>query len=65
MASFILWQMMEEVPPEIWATDGTEAGTYLVKDIVSSGGSSQPNNLIAFNGALYFTASSSTNAIPD
>jgi ELWxxDGT repeat protein len=50
---------------ELWATDGTDAGTYLVKDIVAGSGNSQPNNLIEFNGALYFTASSANNAIPD
>ena len=50
---------------ELWATDGTDAGTYRVKDIVAGSGSSQPNNLIAFNGALYFTASSTNSANPD
>lgn len=50
---------------ELWATDGTEAGTYLVKELVRVDGRSQPNNLTAFNGALYFTASSSDNALPE
>lgn len=39
---------------ELWKTDGTEAGTVLVKDITS--GSASPSNLIEYNGLLYFTA---------
>jgi len=46
---------------ELWESDGTEAGTVLVKDI-NPGSSygfpagSSPNNLTAVGGALYFTA---------
>ncbi len=40
---------------ELWRTDGTETGTYLVKNINSSG-SSQPNGYLAWNGHLYFQA---------
>jgi ELWxxDGT repeat protein len=48
---------------ELWVTDGTTAGTKLVKDINPVIGSnslyssSYPSNLIAFNNKLYFTAS--------
>jgi len=40
---------------ELWSTDGTEANTKLVKDI-DLGHSSQPKDLINFNGLLFFTA---------
>lgn len=40
---------------ELWRTDGTSAGTYLLKDINPSG-SSQPNGYRAWNGNLYFQA---------
>jgi trimeric autotransporter adhesin len=39
---------------ELWKTDGTEAGTVLVKDITSGSGS--PSDLIVYNGSLYFVA---------
>jgi ELWxxDGT repeat protein len=38
---------------ELWRTDGTEAGTYRVKDI-DPDGSSNPQYLIDFNGSLLF-----------
>ena len=41
---------------ELWKSDGTEAGTVLVKDIYSGNGSSDPHNLTAFNGKLIFYA---------
>src|SRR4051812_40360729 len=41
---------------ELWKSDGTAAGTALVKDIYAGSGSSSPNNLTNFNGALYFAA---------
>ena len=40
---------------ELWATDGTPAGTGLVKDLVP-GGNSWPHSFCALNGILYFTA---------
>jgi ELWxxDGT repeat protein len=40
---------------ELWKTDGTPEGTVLVKDI-NMGGSSDPMNLTAVDGAVYFTA---------
>ncbi len=43
---------------EIWRTDGTQAGTVLVKDLQPGGnGSSEPANLTAAGPYLYFTAS--------
>src|SRR5262249_6160142 len=43
---------------ELWKSDGTAAGTVLVKDINPGGGNngSLPNHLTAVNGTLYFTA---------
>ena len=48
---------------ELWKTDGTAAGTVIVKDInpgvasSSTPRSSNPSDLTVFNGALYFWAS--------
>lgn len=41
---------------ELWRSDGTEAGTYLVKDINSGPSSSAPWQIISSNGKLYFNA---------
>lgn len=41
---------------ELWKTDGTEAGTVLVKDICAGGGDSDPRYLVNFGGCLYFVA---------
>jgi ELWxxDGT repeat protein len=44
---------------ELWITDGTTAGTTMVKDIrttPSVSSSASPNNLTPFNGQLYFDA---------
>jgi ELWxxDGT repeat protein len=47
---------------ELWVSDGTAIGTKMVKDInpVASA-SSNPANMVVFNGALYFTADDGTN----
>ena len=41
---------------ELWKSDGTDAGTILVKDINSGAGSSNPINLTNVNGILFFYA---------
>ena len=41
---------------ELWRTDGTEAGTYRVKDIRPGIGDSGPAFLTAYNSELIFTA---------
>ncbi|MCC6509436.1 MAG: hypothetical protein IT423_10030, partial [Pirellulaceae bacterium] len=41
---------------ELWRTDGTPAGTVLLKDIHPGTGSSDVQNLVNVNGLLYFTA---------
>ena len=40
---------------ELWKSDGTAAGTVLVKDI-NPGGSGTIDNLTAVDGTLFFTA---------
>ena len=41
---------------ELWKSDGTEAGTVMVEDIVPGPGSSIPSRLANVNGTLYFVA---------
>jgi ELWxxDGT repeat protein len=41
---------------ELWKSDGTSAGTVLVRDIRSGGNSSSATNLTNVNGTLYFRA---------
>jgi ELWxxDGT repeat protein len=45
---------------ELWKSDGTNAGTVLVKDIYPSG-SSNPQHLVNVNGVLFFIANNNTN----
>src|SRR5688572_28161919 len=46
---------------ELWKTDGTAAGTVMVKDIMVGTGSSSPQNLTDFGGTLYFQANNGVN----
>jgi len=46
---------------ELWRSDGTETGTFMLIDINSGTGSSEPMNLINANGRLYFTANNGIN----
>ncbi len=41
---------------ELWKTDGSTAGTVMVKDIFPGAETSLPENLTNVNGTLYFTA---------
>lgn len=41
---------------ELWKSDGTEAGTVLVKDIVPGSRGSSPDQLTNVNGTLFFRA---------
>jgi ELWxxDGT repeat protein len=45
---------------ELWKSDGTAAGTRLVKDINPGAASSEPFQLANFGGALYFGADDGT-----
>jgi ELWxxDGT repeat protein len=46
---------------ELWKSDGTEAGTVLVKDIRTGSSSSSPGRLTAVGNILYFTAYDNVN----
>lgn len=46
---------------ELWKTNGTEAGTVMVKDISAGSESSNPGNLTVVGNTLYFTASNGPN----
>ncbi len=46
---------------ELWKSDGTPAGTVLVKDIRPGSASSSPNNFEVMGGFVYFTANDGTN----
>lgn len=41
---------------ELYKSDGTEAGTVMVKDIYLGGSDSDPDDLININGTLFFSA---------
>ena len=41
---------------ELWKSDGTSAGTTMVKDINPGSGNSFPTSLTNFNGTLFFAA---------
>jgi ELWxxDGT repeat protein len=45
---------------ELWKTDGTEAGTVLLKDIRSGTASSTPSGFIAFANTVLFAANNGT-----
>lgn len=45
---------------ELWVTDGTEAGTYMVKDIAPVQISEVPSQLTVCNGKLFFTTDDGT-----
>lgn len=46
---------------ELWKSDGTSAGTVMVKDINPGSGESGIYSMIGFNGKLYFQAKASNN----
>ncbi len=41
---------------EVWRTDGTPAGTILLRDIRPGAATSDPRDLVAFDGRVFFTA---------
>jgi ELWxxDGT repeat protein len=41
---------------ELWVSDGSEAGTHILKDIAPGGNSSNPRNMYAVGSKLVFTA---------
>ncbi|MBV6624862.1 MAG: hypothetical protein KI793_18370 [Rivularia sp. (in: Bacteria)] len=48
---------------ELWKSNGTEAGTVLVKDIIQGSEGSNPNNLTNVKGTLFFTVNDGSNGI--
>ena len=48
---------------ELWKSDGTIAGTVLVKDIRPGTSSSQSNNFLAVGNTVFFTATDGTSGI--
>ena len=40
---------------ELWVSDGTEAGTTILMDIIPGNASSNPYNLTAIDNVIYFT----------
>jgi ELWxxDGT repeat protein len=46
---------------ELWVTDGTQAGTSMLKDIWAGPGSSNPGSFVSTGTKLFFTASDSLN----
>lgn len=40
---------------ELWRSDGTAGGTFMVADLAAGSAGSSPNNLREFDGILYFT----------
>src|SRR5262249_36818953 len=48
---------------ELWKSDGTEAGTVLVKDVKPGYTSSYPSDLTAVNGTLFFSASDAVHGL--
>lgn len=46
---------------ELWLTDGTAAGTQMLKDINTGSRNSTPNYFAVYNDRMYFTSSDGTN----
>ena len=46
---------------ELWKSDGTTAGTVLIKDINPGSGSSDPQHMTKVGSTVYFTADDGTN----
>lgn len=46
---------------ELWRSDGTEAGTFLVKDVAPGNSSSSPQQLTAFGNQLFYVATDEVN----
>lgn len=45
---------------ELWRSDGTKSGTFLLADLTPGAASSTINNLTEFRGSLYFTVTEGT-----
>ena len=49
---------------ELWSSDGTGAGTSIVRDIYAGTSSSNPTNLTACGSGLFLTATDATHPVP-
>lgn len=45
-----------EAGAELWRSDGTDTGTYMVRDINAGSNSSNPRKFVVLNGKLFFQA---------
>src|SRR4030042_5045678 len=52
-----------ETGDELYISDGTKAGTVLLKDINPGSGDASPRYLVQVNGKLYFQANDGTNGV--
>lgn len=50
----LYFQAIDANGAELWSTDGSIAGTRMVKDLNPGAGSSRPRDFINFNGLVYF-----------
>lgn len=48
---------------ELWVTDGTDAGTQMIKDINTGTDNSSPRDLFVFNNNVYFFAKTNTHGV--
>jgi ELWxxDGT repeat protein len=52
----VFFRASDERGNELWASDGSAAGTYLVKDINPGPANTYPSDLTNLNGTLFFSA---------
>ncbi|KAJ1405678.1 hypothetical protein B484DRAFT_214121 [Ochromonadaceae sp. CCMP2298] len=52
----VLFQATNTAGAELWITDGTSAGTHMVRDLCPGSGSSSPAYITWFRGSFYFRA---------
>jgi ELWxxDGT repeat protein len=58
----VYFQATDSQGTELWRTDGTTAGTYMVKDILTGAGSSSPRDIVAIGNKVFFTAKTTNGA---
>jgi ELWxxDGT repeat protein len=61
MGGFLYFPWCGSQGCELWRTDGTAAGTAIVRDIEPGSGSSTPSGLTVIGSTLYFAAYDTTN----
>ena len=63
MGKALFFRACDDQGCELWKSDGTAAGTALVRDIWPGSGSSRPSELTDVNGTLFFLANDGTHGI--